>query len=332
MNFKNLDRTWIIAEIGVNHEGDADLAADMIRQAADAGADAVKFQTFRAEHYVSSVQPERRERARGFELSEAQFRDLAAVAKECGVIFFSTPLHPNDIDFLNQIAPLVKISSGDLTHLRLIAHAAETGRPLILSTGLGTREEIAAAVATVEAVRPDIRESGELLLMHCVAAYPTPEDEANLRNIEWLAEEFGCPVGYSDHTLGIKACELAVAVGAVVLEKHFTYRKEDQSFHDHLLSADPDDLANLVKAVRQAETYLGRRERRRGAAETELMAHMRRSIGTTRDLAAGHVLTADDLTFLRPAWGVGIDVYDSLIGKTLKRDMPHGDLFKEEDV
>lgn len=332
MDFNNLERTWIIAEIGVNHEGDAELAASMIRQASDAGADAVKFQTFRAEHYVSSVQMERRDRARGFELTHDEFRKLADVAKECGVVFFSTPLHDDDIDFLKDVAPLIKISSGDLTHLALIRHAARTGNPMIISTGLGTRDEIAAAVAAVEDERPSIRDEGGLLLMHCIAAYPTPENETHLRNIGWLEEEFGLPVGYSDHTLGTKACELAVAVGAVALEKHFTYRKEDQDFHDHHISADPKDMTQLVEVVRRAETYLGSFERTRGESEVKLLDHMRRSVGTTRDMKAGETITAADLTYLRPAWGLGPESFDGLLGKTLTRDVPDGDLLKAEDV
>ena len=332
MDFRALKRTWIVAEIGANHEGDFDLAAQMVRQAHECGADAVKFQTFRAEHYVSTVQPERRARAKGFELSEAEFRKLASIAKESGLIFFSTPLHANDVDFLVELAPIIKVSSGDLTHLSLLRYIAKTGKSMIVSTGLGTREEIAAAVRAIEDVRPDIRDEGELMLMHCVAVYPTPMEEANLRNIEWLQDEFGLPVGYSDHTLGTKACELAVARGAVALEKHFTYRKENQAFHDHLLSADPDDLRELIAAVRQAETYLGQRERKRGAAEAKGLEHMRRAIGAARDIKAGEPVRAEDLTYLRPAWGLPPERFDDLVGKVLTRDVPAGDLISEEDL
>ena len=332
MDFRNLDRTWVVAEIGVNHEGDYDCAVDMIRKAAGSGADAVKFQTFRTEYYVSTEQPERFTRAKGFELEQSQFTQLASVAKECGVTFFSTPLHNDDIDFLKTIAPLIKISSGDLTHLSLIEHAAKTGLPLILSTGLGTQEEIASAIRAVEHVRPDIREEGDLMLMHCVAAYPTPAEQANLKNISWLQDNFGLPVGYSDHTLGTKACELAVAVGAVALEKHFTYRKEDQSFHDHHISANPTDLAELVSAVRNAEAYLGKYERQRGEEELKLLQHMRRSLGAVRDLKAGNVITAEDLTYLRPAWGLQPEQFDSVIGRSLVKDIVSGALIREEDL
>lgn len=332
MNFWNLGKTWIVAEIGVNHEGDATVAADLIRLAAECGVDAVKFQTFKAEHYVSSVQPERLARVRKFQLPYDTFRELADVARACGVTFFSTPLHADDVDFLDEIAPIFKVSSGDLTYLSLIRHIASKGKPMIISTGLGTRAEIQAAVDAVLEVRPDAGEKGELALMHCVAAYPAPPEEANLANIGWLKETFGLPVGYSDHTLGVKACELAVTAGAVIVEKHFTYRKEDQAFHDHLLSADPEDMRQLVAAVRQAEVYRGRYERARTPSEEKMLLHLRRSIGAAVDIPAGEPVQRDWLTYLRPAWGLPPDQFEALIGKRLKRAVPAGDLIRAEDV
>ena len=332
INFRELSQTIIVAEIGVNHEGEMAVAEDLIAQAAAAGADAVKFQTFQIEHYISTVQPERRARTARFQLSRDDFVRLRNLADESGVIFFSTPFDWRDADFLDGIAPMFKVSSGDLTHLNLVHHVAAKGKPMILSTGLGTPEEISAAVAAIEDGQPGASERGNLLLMHCIAAYPAPAEEANLRNIGWLAEEFGVPVGYSDHTLGTKACELAVAAGAVALEKHFTYRKEDQAFHDHAISADPADLASLVSAVREAETYLGSRDRRRGPAELNNLANMRRSLGAAVDIPAGQPIRDDWVTFLRPAQGLGPDDFSSLIGKRLNRSVQAGDLILPEDV
>jgi len=332
MNFNDLERAWIVAEIGVNHEGDEAVAADLIGKAAAAGADAVKFQTFEIEHYISTEQPERCERTKGFQLSRDAFRRLKAKADDCGVVFFSTPFGLADVDFLDEICPVLKISSGDLTFLDLIGKAAATGKPMIISTGLGTREEISAAVDRVLSVRPTARQDGSLILMHCIAVYPADVGDANLRNIAWLRDSFDLPVGYSDHTLGTKACELAVAAGAQVLEKHFTYRKEDQAFHDHLLSADPDDLTQLVSAVRQAESYLGRYERRLGDAERNNSDNMRRAIGTVADIRSGDVISRDHLTWLRPAWGLGPDHMDEAIGKTAARDIKAGELIRAEDL
>ena len=332
MDFRTLDRTWIAAEIGVNHEGDEAVAIDLINKAAHAGADAVKFQTFEIEHYISTEQPERYQRTKGFQLSRDAFRRLKAAADAAGVLFFSTPLSFHDVAFLDEIAPIFKVSSGDLTFLDLIEAIAATNKPMIVSTGLGSHDEIAAAVDRILSVRPSARDDGSLMLMHCVSVYPTDANNANLRNIQWLKDAFGVPVGYSDHTLGTKACELAVAAGAVALEKHFTYRKEDQAFHDHRLSADPDDLVALVAMVRQAERHLGNYERRPLEAEINNADNMRRSIGTIRDVAQGEVLSADDLTWLRPAWGLGPDAMDAMVGRSVARSIPAGHLVREEDL
>lgn len=332
LNFNELNRTWIVAEIGVNHEGDEAVGADLIGKAAAAGADAVKFQTFEIEHYISTEQPERHARTKRFQLTRDAFRRLKQTADDCGVLFFSTPFGLNDVDFLDEIQPIFKISSGDLTFLDLIEKVARKGKPMIVSTGLGTADEVAAGVERILAVRPAAQSDGSLLLMHCVSVYPADGGDANLRNILWLKDRFGLPVGYSDHTLGTKACELAVAVGAVALEKHFTYRKEDQAFHDHLLSADPDDLVELVGAVRRAETYLGRYDRRPGEAEIKNAENMRRAIGTLADIAEGEVIRADQLTWLRPAWGLGPDAMGEAVGRTAKHAIKAGSLIRSEDL
>ncbi len=332
MNFNKLDQTFIIAEIGVNHEGDFDVAAELVRNAASKGADAVKFQTFSIEHYISKEQPERYERTKGFQLSEEQFSRLAEIAKEEGVMFFSTPFGLGNVDFLDRIAPIFKVSSGDLTFLPLIRHVASKRKPMIISTGLGSPEEIREAVKAVESVWPTVREDGGLMLMHCVSNYPTEPHNANLRNLFWLKDEFNYPIGYSDHTLGTKACELAVAAGACAVEKHFTYRNTDQTFHDHLLSANPDDLGVLVENIRQAESYLGQYQRVGGQEnDAQMEQHMRRSIGLLRDVPAGQPVTAEDLTWLRPAWGLRGELSE-VVGQKLNKDLKAGMLIRKEDL
>ncbi|MBN2232662.1 MAG: N-acetylneuraminate synthase family protein [Deltaproteobacteria bacterium] len=332
IRFDALQSTFVVAEIGVNHEGDVRLAEKMIRQAAAAGADAVKFQTYTAEHYISIVQPERLARVRRFQLSGDEFRRLKEVADEAGTVFFSTPLHPDDVDFLTELVPFFKVSSGDLTYLPLIRHIAATGKPMIISTGLGTRDEIQAALDTVTAVRPGALTAGEVMLMHCVSAYPTPPEEANLNNLFWLQKQFGVPVGYSDHTLGTTACEIAVAMGARVIEKHFTYRKEDQQFHDHAISADPEDLQRLIGRIREIEIYLGSADRRRTPAEEKGLPLMRRSLAAAVDIPAGVPVREEWITFLRPAWGLGPEAVASLVGRPLTRPVSAGELIRPEDV
>ncbi|MBI9079532.1 MAG: N-acetylneuraminate synthase family protein [Pseudodesulfovibrio sp.] len=332
MNFNELDNVLVIAEIGVNHEGDFDTAKMMIEKAAEAGADFVKFQTYAAQRYVSSDQPERRERVEKFELSQDEFTKLKGVAVANGVQFFSTPLAVEDVDFLENIVSVFKVSSGDLNFPQLIKRVAQTGMPMIISTGLGTEEEIRKAIDIVFEVRPSAKDDGSLALMHCVAAYPTPEDEANVNNLLWLKETFGLPVGYSDHTLGIKACELAVAVGARIVEKHFTYRKEDQAFHDHLISADPEDLKSLVANIRMAEVYLGSKQRKRTASEEKFMDLMRRSIAVNKDVEAGVPIKEEWLTFLRPAWGMGLDEVEYVVGSKLKAPLREGQLVYKDNL
>lgn len=332
LRFDRLDRTWVIAEIGINHEGDAARAREMISLAAKAGADAVKFQTFQIDNYISTTQPERKEKVGRFELSRAAFKSLAEHAVSCGVVFFSTPLHENDVDFLAELAPLIKISSGDLTHLRLIRHAAGKGLPMIISTGLGEEDEIAAAVAAAEEGAPGIGAAGKLMLFHCIAAYPADEADANLRNIAWLKDCFGLPTGYSDHTLGGKACELAVAAGAVALEKHFTYRREGQTFHDHALSAEPHELADLIAAVRRVELLLGSYTRNPSERERSFTGHLRRSVAVKRAVAAGQPVPEDALILLRPGWGLPPERMGAVAGRRTTRDLAVGEIVREEDL
>ena len=332
MNFAKLERTWIVAEIGVNHEGNEQVAHELIEKAAATGADAVKFQTYIPEHYISTVQPERLAAVRGRALPLEAFRRLAQTAAKAGVTFFSTPLGLEEVDFLNSFAPIFKVASGEMTWHGLVQRMAGTGKPMIVSTGLALEHEIAAALDVIVKVRPSAREDGSVMLMHCVSAYPTPDAEANLGNIRWLRERFGYPVGYSDHTLGIKACELAVAAGAVALEKHFTYRKDNQTFRDHQLSADPKDFAELVQTVRRAEIYMGRNDRVRGAAETTNFQPARRSVAAACDIRAGESVKAEWLTGLRPLTGIPIEEIDSVVGAKLNRAVTAGDIITAKDV
>lgn len=331
IDFGNTKRTFIIAEIGVNHEGDEVVAADLIRKAAAAGADAVKFQTFSAKNYVSTEQGERRKRVERFELSRDSFCRLAEVASAEKIMFFSTPLHMDDVDFLYDIAPIYKVSSGDLTFLELIRHIASKRRPTIISTGLGTEAEIAAAVSAFESGWQEFRASGGLMLMHCIASYPADAANANLRNIAWLRDKFRVPVGYSDHTIGTRACEIAVACGAVAIEKHFTYRKENQSFHDHSISADPKDMAAIVSAIRDVELHLGDYQRRRTETD-DMVKHLRRSLGAAVAISQGSRISRDAITWLRPAWGLAPDKLDEIVGRVALRNILPGELIRAEDV
>ena len=332
IKFNKLKKIFLVAEIGVNHEGDFDTAMNLVKKAYQSGVDAVKFQTYEAEKYISLSQPERRERVKKFQLSREQFVKLSKEAKKLKLKFFSTPLNPNDIDFLSQISDIIKISSGDLTNLDLIKHAAKKYNNLIISTGLGTYSEIQSAINTVLKQKPSIRKNHGLVLMHCVSAYPAPENELNLANIRWLQDNFKFLTGYSDHSLGTKACELSVMLGVKVIEKHFTYRKENQLFHDHKISADPKEMKEIVKKVRRAELVFGEYQRRIGFSEKRNLKHMRRSFCTVNDLQKGHKIKKKDLILLRPAHGFQYNELKYILGKSLKRKVKSGMVIKKIDV
>lgn len=332
MDFRSLPHTMVIAEVGVNHEGDLDVALDLIRQAAACGVDAVKFTTFRIDHYISTEQAERKARIARFELGQEAFRRMAEVARECGIIWFSTGLDRESVDFLATIQPLMKIASGDLNNTTFIRHIVSKGLPTIISTGYGDEGDVTRAVEAALAERPSARDDGSIMLMHCVGAYPTADEHINIRNMDWLRDAFGLPVGFSDHTIGIKACELATAAGAVAVEKHFTYRATDQAWHDHALSAEPDDMRALIKAVREAEKFMGRRQRILDVGIENRLTDMRRSVGAAADIPAGVPLRREWLTWLRPAWGMHPDRIDAVVGQTLKRPLKAGELLREDDL
>lgn len=331
-DFRNLGRTLIVAEVGVNHEGDLNVALDLIRQAAACGVDAVKFTTFRIGHYISTEQSERRARIARFELKPDDFRHMAAAARACGIIWFSTGLDPASVDFLATVQPLLKTASGDLNNTTFIRHVVAKGLPTIISTGYGDAGDVARAVEAALSVRPSARADGSIMLMHCVGAYPTAKEHINIRNMEWLREAFGLPVGFSDHTIGVKACELATAAGAVAVEKHFTYRATGQAWHDHALSAEPEDMKRIVAAVREAEIYLGRKNRVLDVGIENRLTDMRRSVGAAADIPAGTPIKRAWLTWLRPAWGMDPDRIDAIVGRKLKRAVAAGQLLREEDL
>jgi N,N'-diacetyllegionaminate synthase len=322
------ERILIVAEIGNNHEGNFDVACRMVEAAADAGVDAVKFQTFQTKLFTSNADPARVERLTKFELTQDQFAQLEKLARKRGLIFFSTPLDLVSARFLEPLVDVWKIASGDNDFLPLIAQVAATGKPMIISTGL-------ADLAHLERIAAFAREhgaDGKLAFLHCVCAYPAPASEVNLRAIPMLAEHLGCPIGWSDHTLGPEACIAAAAIGARILEKHFTLDKNFSSFRDHQLSADPAEMKYIVESVRKVEALLGTPVKRVQASEEANLRAARRSIAAARPLSRGHVLGADDLIWVRPAVGLPPGQEQRLLARTLARDVAAGEAITEKDV
>ncbi|RMF82811.1 MAG: hypothetical protein D6744_05690 [Planctomycetota bacterium] len=331
-SFDTEQRVLIVAEIGNNHEGDFTVAEELIARAAEAGADAVKFQTFQTEHYVRPIDADRFARLKQFELTQDQFARLAERARQAKVLFVSTPFDLASARFLASHVSALKIASGDNNFTPLLKTAAATGKPLILSTGLADLATIRLAVATIERVWSDTRRAAELAIMHCVSAYPVPPEQANLAAIATLRREFGLTVGYSDHASGIDAAVLSVAAGARIVEKHFTLDKQYSDFRDHQLSADPPELRELVRRIREAEAMLGDGGKRVQPCESDARLALRRSIAVGRDLPAGTILRWEHLTWLRPGDGLAPGRENELLGRRLTRDIKRGSLIGPHDV
>jgi N-acetylneuraminate synthase/N,N'-diacetyllegionaminate synthase len=323
----------LIAEIGNNHEGDPQLALELVAAAAEAGVDAIKVQVIDPLRLVNRSQTERIAQLTRFRLPLAVLAQMAEAARARGVLFLASAF---DTDSLTALAPLiaaVKIASGDLDFTPLLVCAAGLGKPILLSTGMATLAEVRTAVETIAAHRPAGDALAEqLVLLHCVSLYPAPLAEANLRAIATLREAFGLTVGYSDHTLGTEAAVAALALGARVIEKHFTLDKRRTTFRDHALSADPEDMARLAAAVHAYEAMLGGGAKEPSAAELEMAGAARRSIVAARDLPAGTQLSAADLDCVRPRNGMLPAAAASLIGRRLRAPLQRHDLVLESHL
>ncbi len=319
------ERVMVVAEIGNNHEGDFGLAQELIGLAAEAGVDAVKFQTFRTQAYVSARDRERFARLKSFELTESQFEKLAATAAAAGLWFLSTPFDLDSVRCLAGLVDAFKISSGDNTFFPLLQAVARTGKPVILSSGLATLDQLREAQAVIAGARGE-PVARDLAILHCVSSYPVPPAEANLAVIPRLREALGCTVGYSDHTLGIEAAGVSVALGARIVEKHFTHDRNHSDFRDHRLSADPAELRRLVDRVKLITTLLGRGEKVLQPCERPAITVLRRSIVAGRDLPSGTVLAAGDLSWVRPGGGLAPGQEDLVLGRQLLEPVAAGDL------
>jgi N,N'-diacetyllegionaminate synthase len=326
-------RVLIIAEIGNNHEGDFALALNMIDRAVEACADAVKFQMIRPEQLVRRADGERLARLRSFAFSQEQFARLAQHAQSRGAMFLCTPFDIKALEFLAPLVPAIKIASGDNTHLPLLAAAARTGKPLLISTGTARHGEVGQAVSHVQEIwKAQGKASPGLALLHCVSSYPTPPEQAGLASIRRLAALPGVVAGYSDHTLGIEAAVLAVAAGARIIEKHFTLDKNQSDFRDHQLSADPAEMAEMVRRIRNCEAMLGAEDQELQACEEANIAALRRSVAAAADLPSGSILSMESLSWVRPAGGIAPGNEHLVIGKMLRRAYAAGEQIDPADL
>ena len=327
-------KVFIVAEIGNNHEGSFEVAKNMINEAAAAGVDAVKFQTFIPEQFVSLKDQSRLNRLRSFQLSHKQFRDLSKVAKNKGLIFFSTPLDIKSAKFLNTIQPIFKISSGDNNFYSLIDTVANFAKPMIVSTGATDVKSLQKVYNKISKIRSSKKKCHlSLAFLHCVSSYPVPNEQVNLASIIYLKKLFpDVVVGYSDHTLGINAAVSSVVAGARIVEKHFTLDKNYSDFRDHQLSADPGEMSMMVKEIRKNEIIFGKEEKKPQPCEKGMKIEGRRSIAAAFDLPTGTKLSVSHLTWLRPGIGFSPGEEKKLIGKRICRDLKMGQIIKKNDI
>jgi N,N'-diacetyllegionaminate synthase len=329
----------MIAEVGVNHDGDLATALELVDAAAEAGAEAVKFQTFDSAALatpaadLAAYQRGRageaagqREMLEALELSADEFRTIAERCRERGVLFLSTPFDLGSAALLADLGvPAFKVGSGELTNLPFLRALSEYGLPLLVSTGMATLEEVAAAVRV-------IADGGApLVLLHCVSSYPAPPAEANLRAIGTLREAFGVPVGYSDHCLGSEVTMAAVARDACVIERHLTVDR-NRSGPDHAASMEPGELAELVGRIREVEAALGTGEKAPQPSESDTRRVARRSLVAARPLAAGEELDAQSLAIKRPGDGIAPGRLEEIIGRRLRRALDADAQLSEDDL
>lgn len=322
-------RVFVIAEAGVNHNGSPELALALVDRAAEIGADAVKFQSFSADRLVTrsagkadyqnrTTSPTESQHAmlRRLELDEAAQRSLLARARERGIRFLSSPFDEESADLLERLdLPVFKIPSGELTNLPYLEHLARKARPLILSTGMATLGEVEQALDT-------IRAAGDppTALLHCVTEYPAPYGEINLRAMATLHQAFGRPVGYSDHTPGMEVAVAAVAMGACIIEKHFTLDRNLPG-PDHKASLDVDQFRDLVSAIRHVSTALGDGVKRPAPCELANRDVARKSLVAARPIRKGEVLDRQALAIKRPGTGIAPAELPRVLGRRAARDL-----------
>ena len=328
-----MSKTIIIAEAGVNHNGDIETAKKLVDAAADAGVDYVKFQTFKASKLVSksaqkadyqnantgNVTESQLEMLQKLELSEADHYLLLDYCKQKNISFFSTAFDLNSLSFLQKLGlKLFKIPSGEITNLPYLERVAQIADEIIISTGMSTMDEIADAVAVLQK-----QSSAKITVLHCNTEYPTPFSDVNLLAMNTIREKFNVAVGYSDHTTGIEVPIAAVTLGAEIIEKHFTLDKTLPG-PDHAASLEPAELKDMVTSIRHIEKALGSAIKEPTGSETKNIVIARKSIHLANDKANGELITEDDLEMLRPGDGISPMQFRNLIGKQLRYSLPAG--------
>lgn len=321
MKLKNFDlkkKVFIIAEIGNNHEGNFNIAKKMVKLAAKAGADAVKFQTFRTANFIRKIDKKRFNQLKKFELSYNQFKSLRDLAHKNNLKFISTPLDLESANFLIANADLIKISSGDNNFFPLIDKILKTKKKIIISCGMMNINEIKSLEKHIYNAIGKKSATKRVAFLHCVTSYPVEDKYANLNSINFMKKKINLTVGYSDHTLGIQASLAAVALGANIIEKHFTLDKNFSHFRDHYLSSDFKELKTIVDSIRRLEMQLGKNNKEIQKPEKKLIKIVRRGAYAKKDIQSKEKLTFLNTNFLRPASSTNFLNLKKILGKRVK--------------
>ena len=328
-------RVYIIAEAGVNHNGSFELACKLVDVAKTAGADCIKFQTFKSNNLVShnaqkadyqkstTREGSQVDMLKELELSYDEFRMLKDYCDKVGICFLSTPFDFESIHFLNSIdMPFWKVPSGEVTNYPYLVELAKTGKPVLMSTGMCDMDEIVAAINV-------LKNNGtkEIKLLHCNTEYPTPYEDVNLKAMQTLKNVFGYEVGYSDHTKGIEVPVAAVALGATVIEKHFTLDR-DMEGPDHKASLEPDELTAMVSSIRHTEKAIGTGNKMPSPSEKKNITIARKSIVAAKKIKMGEVLTKDNITVKRPGTGISPMKWNEVLGTKAIRDFEEDELIE----
>jgi sialic acid synthase SpsE len=349
---ENFGEPFILAELGVNHNGNVETAKKLIDKAKECGCHGVKFQSYglnifseicyedhpekrvKLEKYpmmkklFAEIHPKLKEPLAEYMLTNEQFKELKNYCDEKNIMYICTPLDRERIDFHADVLDVdaIKVASMDLNNYPFLDYIARKNKPIILSTGMSTYEEIEQAIKTIKSAGND-----QIILLHCVAVYPPTDDIINLNNMIELRNKFNLPVGFSDHTFGVLMPMVAVANGACMIEKHFTLDKNAEGF-DHSISANPEEMKQIVEESKRIPIALGKSERIVSQAEKDKIKIFRRSAVAVKNLEAGHIITEDDVDFKRPGIGIEPGRLNELIGKKLKEDLEYDDLILEDNL
>lgn len=329
---KNTKKTLIIAEIGNNHEGDISNAKKLIKLASKAGVDAVKFQTFITDKFINPKDIKRFNQLRKFELGFKNFKKLYDYSKKQGLKFISTPFDLESAKFLNKYCDIIKISSGDNNFFPLLDYFLDKKKKIIISTGMMSSYDLEELSKHIKNKLDQKKMLERIALLHCVTSYPALDKDLNLNSIPYLIKNYKFTIGYSDHSIGHEACISAVALGAKIIEKHFTINKNFSKFRDHKLSADFKEMVTIVNGIRKTEDQLGEFDKKILKIEKKILKKVRRGIYAKKNLKKNQIINEKNIEFFRGSENNDYKYFNNFSGKKLTKNVSKFDLIKKNDL